>query len=99
MGVAWKILAALGVPALTVALGLWRDVALQAAEIATLRSDATATRATIAEHVASDRQARDAAADRERDAAVASARIAAALEAAKGQIDALLAALSRRRPG
>lgn len=99
LGVVWKIGAALAMPALAAALLVWRNDSLQDSQIRELKVKMDAMGAAMAAHADADSKRVEAVADRERDAAVAQARIAAALDAVKGQVDALLTLLSRRRPG
>lgn len=99
LGLVWKIMAALGVPTLGVALLMWRDAALQAERLETLRGEIASIQSSLREHLDAERRRLDAAALAEREAAVAQARLQEAIASVKGQIDALLQALSRRRPG
>lgn len=97
-GILWKATALMAIPAITMAAGLWRDVALHSNEIVQLRAELAANQSAIREHLTSDRARLDAAATAEKEQAVDRARLGAAMENLKGQIDALLASLSHRRP-
>lgn len=99
MGAAWKLLSVLGLPAIALAAGLWRDVALQAQTIETLRGELNAQHVALETHLDVERRRLDAAAEAEKNTAVDRARLGAVIDQLKGQIDALLASLSRRRPG
>lgn len=99
LGVIWKIAAALGLPALGAALMLWRDSALHEQDIAALRVQLAAISGVLHDHLDADGQrvtnaARDAQSD-----AVARAKLEAALDAVKEQINVVLTVLQRRRPG
>lgn len=99
MGAAWKLLSMLGLPAIGLAAGLWRDVALHAQTLETLRVELTAQHSALVQHLDAERRRLDVAAEAEKNIAVDRARLGAAIDQLKGQIDALLANLSRRRPG
>ncbi len=99
MGAAWKLLSMLGLPAIGLAAGLWRDVALQAQTIETLRAEMVSQHSILAQHLEVERRRLDLAAEAEKNTAVDRARLGAVIDQLKGQIDALLASLSRRRPG
>ena len=96
LGLAWKLLGALGVPALAVALLLWRDVALDHAELSVVRADVAGLTAALRAHLDAERARLDAEALKRTDDAVAQARLEAAIAAVRGQIDALLSRLPRR---
>lgn len=98
-GALWKALSVLGVPALAIGAGLWRDVAIHSNDIAQLRAEVAANQSAIRDHLTSDRSRLDAEADAAKNLAVDRARLGAAFDVLKGQIDALTTALYRRRPG
>lgn len=99
MGAAWKVLSLLGLPAIALAAGLWRDVALQAQTIETMRAELVAQHVTMQQHLSEDRSRRDLESEVNKALAVDRARLGAVIDQLKGHIDALLASLSRRRPG
>ena len=99
LGVVWKLLAALGVPTLITALGLWRGVALLEQDLKVTKAELAEVQKTLKEHLAAEIQAVSIMAAKEKDAAIAQVTLTQAISAVKGQIDALLIALSRRRPG
>jgi hypothetical protein len=98
-GALWKAASLMGIPAITMAAGLWRDVALQAQTLETLRAGVGAQHSALAQHLDTERHRLDVAAEAEKNTAVDRARLGAVIDQLKGQIDALLASLSRRRPG
>lgn len=95
----WKLLSALAVPALGTALMVWRNDSLQDAELSRLRMEHAQVVAQLQEHVRDESRRNDAKVVSEREIAVEFANLQGALNTVKGQIDALLQALSRRRPG
>lgn len=99
MGAAWKVLSMLGLPAIGLAASLWRDVALHAQTIETLRAEMVSQHVTMQQHLSEERGRRELAAEVEKTTAVDRERLGAAIERLKGQLDALLASISRRRPG
>ena len=96
LGLAWRLVGALGVPALAVALLLWRDVALDHAELSAVRADVVGLASALRAHLDAERARLDAEALQRTDDAVAQARLEAAIAAVRGQIDALLSRLPRR---
>lgn len=98
-GALWKMASLMGIPAVTMAAGLWRDVALQSQTLDTIRAEVGAQHSALAQHLDAERHRLDAAAEAEKNTAVDRARLGAVIDQLKGQIDALLASLSRRRPG
>ncbi len=99
MGAAWKVLSMLGLPAIGLAASLWRDVALHAQTLETMRAEVVAQHVTMQQHLSEERGRRELASEVEKTTAVDRARLGAVIDQLKGQIDALLASLSRRRPG
>lgn len=76
---------------------LWRNDSLQDVRVAELEARIAALAESHRLHVESDQRRVERGADESRDAAVAQARLQAAVDAVKGQIDALLQTLARRR--
>jgi len=96
LGLAWRLVGALGMPALAVALLLWRDVALDHAQLDAVRGDVAALNVALRAHLDAERARLDSDAMKRTDDAVAQARLEAAIAAVRGQIDALLSRLPRR---
>jgi len=96
----WRGVISLGVAiamtALVAVLGLWRNDARQDDKIATCTADNAAMREAYRMHAESDQRGREAVAVESRDAAVAFARLQAAVDAMEGAVNAMLASMRRR---
>lgn len=93
----WKVVGVVGVPISVAALLLWRDAALTSERLDHLSRSQAATAAALEAHLDSERARLTSQAAADRDAAVAQARLEAALAAVRSTLDAILQALPRRR--
>jgi uncharacterized protein YacL len=96
----WRAVAGLAATAVFTSFlmiaNLWKNDGMKDARILQLEARATATESLYRFHVESDQRDRDATAAKNLENAASRARLETVLEGVKGEIDALLRALSRR---